>query len=209
MPYLQQQPHAAPSANTAGSVSAQRTLLRLVSRAFGTIGHMQISSPEFNRKIHAHFHKEIAELKNFGFRYLASDGEYFSLFRVIFFFPALAVIGTWSDGVPITLYKGTNFLAGYPVLASADGATYANPNDMGVKFFTSFDDGSLLASGTYDDPTARSPKIIRQFRKAGIADTWTWHQTRAQALESEGKRIDRNPTYQGYVRISDFETAPW
>jgi hypothetical protein len=57
-------------------------------------------------------------------------------------------------------------LFGYPVLVSGSEPAFANPNEDGVKFYTAFEDGTLLVSKTYDDQFTAAPGIVKQARTA-------------------------------------------
>lgn len=190
------------------SLPAQRTAMRLIHCIFGTIGHVPIDSPEFERRIRTRYALDIAQLEELGFRYFCSYGETFSLFRLPLLLPALTLWGMWRDHEALTV-RGTKTLAGYAVLLSHDGTTYANPNGLGIKLFTAFQDGTLVSTGNYHDPTARGPLVTRNFRAAPASEMWAEHQGQVRQREAEGRQVDRRVSFDAWVRISDLETAPW
>jgi len=186
-----------------------RSLVRFIRWIFGAIGHVQIGSPAFDQRIRLRYQSEIGELTGLGFAYLYSDGETFSLFRLLLLLPAIIVFDKWRNRQPLTVHRGTKILAGYPVLVSKDETTYANPNGHGVKFLTAFQDGTLLASGSYADDTTRGPMVVKHSRTASIGDTWAGHRERIQELEAEGKQVVRQVGYQAFTEMAPKETAAW
>ncbi len=190
------------------SPSGSRALIQFLHWILGTIQHFRIDSPELDRRVRARYQAEINELTSLGFDYLCSDGESLPLFRLLLLLPALAVIGMWSERMPMAL-RGVSILVGYPVLVSKIKSTIANPDGRRVKFFTAFTDGTLLVSGNYADPTSRGPGIVRSFQAGSISETWARHQARIEALVEEGKRVDRQSDHQAYVAMAERDTAAW
>jgi hypothetical protein len=78
-----------------------------------------------------------------------------------------------------------------------------------VKFITSFQDGTLLVSGNYDDPVPRRPGVLRQFNAGTLVETWNNHKARIQALESVGQQIDPRSDYTAYVQAAVRHNAAW
>jgi hypothetical protein len=50
-----------------------------------------------------------------------------------------------------------------------------------VKFVTTFQNGTLLVSGNYDDPMPRGSGIVRQFNVGTLIETWNNHKARIHA----------------------------
>jgi hypothetical protein len=188
--------------------TSDRKLIRFLHSVFGTIKHVRIISPQLDRRVRERYQSEINELTGLGFDYVYSDGECFSLFRLLLVIPALILLGLRSERMPMTI-GGGSIMVGYPVLASRIKSTIANPDGRRVKFYTGFQDGTLLVSGNYQDPTSRGPGILRDFHAGSIGDTWARHQARIAALEAEGKRMDRQSDHQAYVAMSERDTAAW
>jgi hypothetical protein len=189
--------------------SSDREFLRLLHWIFGTIGHIQVFSPELEQRIRRRYQSEIDQLQGLGFDYQFSDGETFPLFRFVLIFPALVVFAMWCKREVMTIHDGTKHLVGHPVYISKNKTAFAEPCGLGTKFYTAFQDGSLLISTTYAAVgMPAGPMIERHGRKAGISDTWSAHQQRIAELEAEGKRTERQTSYQAYAEIEHKETAP-
>jgi hypothetical protein len=176
---------------------------------FGAIQHVQICSPDLEQRIRVRYHSEIRELAGIGFDFMFLDGETFSLFRLPLLIPVIAVLGAMSNKEVITIHDGTKYLSGFPVFMSKSKTTWAHPIGLGVKFYTAFQDGTILVSKTFADDTVYGPTIVLQARNASISDTWADHQKRIEVFEVEGKRIDRQTSFQAYAQISHEETAAW
>ena len=195
---------AAPAAK-----SSDREALRFIHLIFGTIEHIQIFSPELEQRIRARYQSEISQLKDLGFDYLFSDGESFSLFRLVMLFPALIVFMMLCKREVMTVHDGTKILNCHPIFAARNRTAYACPGVFGVSFDTAFQDGTILLSkNSGDDNTRGAMIVINCCKGASIADTWARHQERIVALEAEGKRVDRQTSFQFYAEMSHKETAP-
>jgi len=189
--------------------SFDRGLLRFIHWIFGTIGHVQIFSPELEHRIRTRYQSEIGQLMDLGFSYQFSDGQTFSLFRLALLLPAIPVFGLWLKGRPMSVHGGTKLLIAYPILFCGNKTTYAEVGDSGVNFNTAFQGGTILVSKCYEDDSARGPMIVKYAKKATISEAWAEHQKRIEAMEAEGKRVDRQSSFQAYAEISDKVTAPW
>ena len=175
---------------------------------FGGIEYVQIYSPEFEQRIRTRYQSQSDQLMNLGFAPLFFIGETFPLIRLLLIFPALIVLMMWLKREVMTVQSGTKFLAGYPIFASGNKTAYGHPNGLGVKFHTAFQDGTLLVTKNYGDATGYAPiTVVQGTKNASICDLWIGHQRRTQALEADGKRIDRQISFQAYAEISHKETA--
>ena len=195
---------------SAPNKSSDREMVRFIHLIFGTIGHIQIFSHELEQRIRKRYQSEISQLTDLGFDYLFSDGEAFSLFRLALILPALTVIHMRCNGEVIALDDGTKLLVCYPVFISRNKTAFGYASGLGVKFYTAFQDGTLLVSKAYSDANIpAAPMIVKFAEKASISETWAKHQERIAALEAEGKCVDRQTSFQAYAEISYKETAPW
>ena len=186
-----------------------RALLRLIHWMLGEVGHVEVPDKKLRQRIRRKFQAEIGELTRLGFSWAFADGETISWLRFPLILPALTAFGLWREGVPTALHRGTRMLFGYPVLVSESEPAFANPAEDGVKFYTAFEDGTLLVSKNHDDPFTAAPGVVKQARKATIADAWKAHQERLRAMEAIGKAVDRRIGHRAYARLSKQETAAW
>ena len=121
-------------------------------------------------------------------------------------FPALAAFGVWLQRTPIWIKDGS-ILFGYPILVWRLKPTFVELDASHAKFVTSFQDGTLLVSGNYDDSMPRGPEILRQFEVGTLMDTWNNHKARVNAIESVGKQVDPRSDYTKYLQASARDRA--
>lgn len=190
--------------------SSGRESLRFVHLIFGTVEHVQISSPDLEQKFRTRYQSEISQLTYLGFYYQFSDGQTISLFRLPLILPAFFIIAMWLKRRPISMHEGTKLMVAYPILFSESKTAYAEIGDFGVSFHSAFRDGTILISKNYDDKNIPAgPLIVKYAKKTTISDTWASHQARIASMEAEGKRVDRLYNFQAYAEISHKETAAW
>ena len=182
--------------------------LRFLDFITGTIGHVQIISPELEQRIRLRYRSEIYQLTVLGFDYQFSDGETVSIFRLALIFPALVMLMMWRKREIITIRDGRYFLVGHPVYVSKDKTSFAEPCGLGTKFYTAFQDGMILISKDYGESIGLRPIVFENTcTGSSITDTWFSHQKRIEALEAEGKRVDRQTSFEFYSEIERKETA--
>ena len=192
------------------SKSSGRELMHIFNWIFGKIDYTQIISPEYEQRIRSRYQSEINQLRELGFDYQFSYGESFQLIRLFLLLPAIAIIGSWRNREVISIQEGMRFVTGFPVLTSKNKYAYAHSFGLGTKFYTAFQDGILLVSKDFADADIPAgPMIKKCARKASIGDTWAEHQKRIAELEAEGKRVDRQTSFQAYAQLARKETAPW
>lgn len=187
-----------------------REFLRLIHLIFGRIVHIQLFSPELVQRIQKRYEAEIKQLMDLGFDYQFSDGETFSIFRLALLFPALILFIVWLNREVIAIQNGTRIFTAYSVFIPKNKIAFGYVSGLGTKFYTAFQDGTILVSKNYGDDDPLGPMIVINCCKiASISETWAAHQKRITELEAEGKRVDRQTSFEVYAEISNKETAPW
>ncbi len=81
--------------------SEARRIMRFVHLLIGPIEYFPLTSPVKDHKVRRRHQTEIAELTDFGFEYLCSEGQRFPLSRLLRVFPALVSFGVWLQRTPI------------------------------------------------------------------------------------------------------------
>jgi hypothetical protein len=168
---------------------------------FGTVKYIQIQSSRYIERIRELYRSEADELAALGFVEVFCFGEGFSIFRLFLIFPAIVMISMMRKGEALTL-QGGYVVNGNPVFGARDSSALVSVSRLGTKFYTAFQDGTLLISKTYTIDMGDRPGIIDCAREASIGDIWAEHQRQTQALETEGKRIDRQNSFQFYSELS-------
>ena len=184
-----------------------RRIVSLVNLLIGRIEYVRLTGPEMDERVRRRYRTEVAELTGLDFEYLCTEGQRFPLSRLLRIFPALVAFSVWLQRIPIWIKDGC-LLFGYPILVWRLKPTFVELDGSRAKFVTSFQDGTLLVSGNYNDPLPR-PGIIRDFKVATLMETWNSHKARLSALESDGKSVDPGSNYATYLQTSARDRAVW
>jgi hypothetical protein len=116
----------------------------------------------------------------------------------------------WLNREVIAIQNGTRIFTAYSVFIPKNKIAFGYVSGLGTKFYTAFQDGTILVSKNYGDDDPLGPMIVINCCKiASISETWAAHQKRITELEAEGKRVDRQTSFEVYAEISNKETAPW
>jgi hypothetical protein len=174
---------------------------------FGSVVHVQISSPELEQRLRMRYKSEVGQLTDLGFEYLFSDGETFSLYRLALLLPALTVFLMWIKGEVLTIQDGAKLHVCYPVFGSKDKTAYAHPFGLGVKFYSAFQDGTLLVSKNFKGDGASRSMIVILDGKFSIRNTWETHRKQIELMEAEGKLVDRQTGFLTFAEIQRRESA--
>jgi hypothetical protein len=184
-------------------------LTRFVIWSIGSSGYVQVTSRDMEQRLQTRYQAEIRQFEFIGFDYLFAEGETISLFRFLLLFPALVALTMRAKGDVTAIHNGTHFISVRPIFASADKTAYGHPSGLGVTFHTTFQDGTILITKNYGDPSGYPPKIAVQpvMDGARISDVWTQHQQGIANLQAEGKRVDNPISFEAYADISRKEDA--
>jgi hypothetical protein len=169
----------------------------------GSAEHLQISSPAFEHRIQSRYRSESKQLSNLGFTPLFSYGEGFPLVRLLLIYPAVLFLFMWLNREVGTIEGRSKLVFGFPIFASSDGTTYAHPNQLGMKFHTLFQDGTILMTKSFSGKTKYGSRVVVHImRNYSTGDAWAEHQRQIQLLEATGKQIDRKIGFEAFSLIS-------
>lgn len=173
------------------------------NRITGPTEYVQISSPEFEHRIQRRYQSESNQLSNLGFTPLFFFGEAVPLLRLLLIYPALLFLIMWLNREVGTIQNRSRVLFGFPVFNSSDRTTYAHPSQLGVKFHTLFQDGTILLTKSFGGKTNYGPTVVLHRVTSGdIGDAWTKHQRQIQLLEGTGKQVDPKISFEAFAGIS-------
>jgi hypothetical protein len=162
---------------------------------------VQIASSTLERRLQSRYRTEFSQLAQVGFKPIFIFGESTSLYRLALIYP-IVLYTIMLLNRETAIVKGSRIVFGYPVLNSDDGKTYVYLMQLGLKFYTRFEDGSILLTKSFGGTAKFSPNVIFQrLCDASIHDVWTEHNNRVQQLESEGKRADGETGFATFYRI--------
>lgn len=180
----------------------------LIHMLFGPIDFEQITAPQMDQRVRRHHQAEISELMTLGFDYLCSEGERFPLTRILRVVPALVAFDAWIQGEPIWVKDGT-IIFGYPILFHVANPTFVELDASRATFVSTFEDGAVLITGNYDDPTPERPGVMKRCKPGTLVETWNTHLERLRALEIVGEKVDPSSDYNTYRQASAKERAAW
>ncbi len=93
------------------------------------------------------------------------------------------------------------------VMASREEAAYAAPFGLGVKFYTSFTDGTCVISANFDTPIINDEKekLYKSATRQTIASAWLKHKTWVDQLCQQGKQKVEHLSFAGFLQLTQRE----
>jgi len=195
-------------ADRSGLLIAAFIVLLCISAPFGNklIGSaraVQLASPTIERQSQRRYHSEFEQLAKIGFKPLFIFGESRSLYRLFLIYPVYLYTVMLLNR-EIATVKGSRIVFGNPVLVSDDGKAYVHIMQLGLKFYTRFQDGSILLTKSFGGTTKYGSNVIFQRRCDGsIYGVWMEHHDRVHQLEAEGKQVVEEVGFDAFSRIWD------
>lgn len=189
-------------------VVAALSVLAFIAALFGKYltgpaEYVQIVSPTFEQKIQTRYCSESTQLLNLGFKPLFFYGEAFPVVRLLLVYPAFEFLIMVLNREVAAVEYGSKLVFGFPIFISASGTTYSHPNQLGMKYHTLFQDGTILMTKNFGGKKKYGPRVVvNRMKDTSVGDAWTEHQKQIQALEAAGKQIDRKIGFQAYSNIS-------
>jgi len=169
----------------------------------GAIEHRQLYDPAFELRLRKRYQTEFGQLQDLGFNYLYSDGETFSIYRLLLLQPAILVFMALCYQEVVGIQNGNKILMGSPIFTPKDSSVFAEVCALGAKFRTAFQDGTILVSKNYgEDDESQDPTVmIHSFKRASISETWNQHQKWIQLLKKEDNRVLCQSSFEAYDEI--------
>jgi hypothetical protein len=184
----------------------ERALLRAIHWMIGKIEHSQIFSSELIQRIQKRYNLEIGSLHGLGFSDGFYDAELSSAIRFLNPFLALVLLAMYLSREVITIEPGLKISNCHPVLLAPghDSFAFGYVEGLGVGFFTSFSDGTLLVTKNHgkDDPSISDEVIVRRCKGASIEAAWANHQISIHELCESGKTVVRDMSYRAFAEVS-------
>jgi len=172
------------------------------NKLIGPADCVQIASSSLERRFQRRYHSEFTQLTQIGFKPLFIFGESMSLYRLLLIYPVFLYTIMLLNREIATI-KGSRLIFGYPVLTSSDGKIYVYIMQLGMKFYTGFQDGTILLTKNFGGTTKYGSNVIFQrFCDASIYDIWMEHHNRVSLLEADGKQVEGEISFAAFSRIS-------
>lgn len=172
------------------------------------ITYQQTTDREIHARVMQKHHKKIGDLKRVGFEESYFFGE---TVRALGFIP-LGLGGFF--GTLIALFNEVTKVDGNldvnifnMVMVNKEYATYASPFGLGVKFYTSFTDGTCLISANFETPTIKDEqeKLYKFALPQIVVTAWFDHQKLVDKLCLGGKRKIEHLSFAGYLQLAQKE----
>jgi hypothetical protein len=95
------------------------------------------------------------------------------------------------------------------LMASREYAAYAGPFGLGVKFYTTFTDGTFIISANFDTPEIQdqNERIYKMASPGSISSSWSKHRQWVEKLCADGKQKVEHLSLADFLRLSQREDA--
>jgi len=169
--------------------------------------YIEISDPTLQSRVMARYGAEIAILQAAGFRHLACKLERLGPFSAVLRLPVVCLMHRAREVLlfPFPL----RVAAAYPLLVHSEPSSIADCMGMGVKFYSSFSDNSILISSTLESHAAlqtaiRDPKfqVVRNPPRRSPVEAWQSHKWRIGERQAQGLTVRKISSFADYVEIS-------
>ena len=167
------------------------------------VQYQLVTEMEVSDKVRKRYQSVIHELKSLGFE------------EMYFYTETMPILGVSSgfSGVVGTLIamaneeskmnKNLSVSLLHLVMASRDYATYVIPFGLGIKFYTSFTDGTCIISANYQSNPIKddTQKLYKFARATSVEEIWKHHKTWVDKLVSEGKQKKDIFSFNNYISL--------
>ena len=175
--------------------------------------YTEIADPGLQYRVRRRYSAEITALETLGFCHSAFTLESRGPFSALLYLPLLPLMRRTREVLvfPFPL----RLAVANVLLVHSEPSSIAICTGMGVKFYTSFSDRSLLISSTIQSHVAIQDSEVRQSNSQIVRTTpcgtleqaWLSHKRRAAEIEAQGKAIGASGSFADYLDISQREEA--
>jgi len=167
--------------------------------------YQEISDPKLEARVRTRYSREIASLEGLGFQVLPSCLESQGRFSAIWQFPVLLL--TLPKKEILVFPRPLRLAVANALLWRKDPPTIALCMGMGVKLYSSFRDGTLLITPTFQSYAVPVPgsSIIKPAASSTINEAWAAHRETVKNLEASKGGVREISTFGDYVALSHQE----
>lgn len=132
-------------------------------------------------------------IQAFGFSPLGLSGVFGTFFAI---FNEVAKVD-WN--LDVTIFN--------VAMASRDDSAYAAPFGLGVKFYTSFSDGTCVISANFESAPIRDEqqKLYKFVAAQAIESAWVNHRKQVDAFCMQGKQKIEHLSFAGFLQLTQRE----
>jgi hypothetical protein len=169
--------------------------------------YVPATDPDIHVRIHARYARDVESLTKLGFRHLCYYLEQLGPFSAVFQLPMLLLMLAHREVV--TIESPLRISPGFILLYHTDPPTIALPMGMGIKLYTEFTDRSILITCTFTNAAVPNPSLhIRRIATTkGIDEAWRLHQSNLRDIESTGRVVVPQVSFNSYVDMSRREES--
>lgn len=165
---------------------------------------MEVLQSDVQERVRKRFAPEIDILMEMGFKLQIFCGATLPPLSAVVFLPVLVLMlakreVVWVHGLLQLTTVG-------PVLVHRSQAAYADVSGLGVKYYTRFRDGIVLATASFENPVPLVAEIQRQ-AVIGIVAAWEAHQKRVSTREAGGTQVDGSLSFEKFIDITSREDS--
>jgi hypothetical protein len=167
--------------------------------------YSQITDPSLQTRVRERYQRQTTALQAMGFRHLAYCLEVMGAFSALLQLPVLVLAGVHRE--VLVVRRPLRLAAANLLLSHNDPPSIALCMGMGVKFYTSFSDGTLLISSDFTSHAVPRPgsRIVRLLPSATLGETWNVHKVRASELATDARRLPLSVDFRDYLEMSRVE----
>ncbi len=167
--------------------------------------YILVTYPNIQSRIRARYVRDIESLTALGFRQLCYYSEQLKSYSAVLQLPMLLLMLAHKE--VITIQSPLRISAGFILLYHTDPPTIALPMGLGIKLYTDFSDRSIQISYTFSSAAISrpSPLIRRVATTKGLDEAWRLHRSQIRDLESNGKVVVPQTSFNSYVDMSHRE----
>jgi hypothetical protein len=167
--------------------------------------YAKINDPVLQARVRSRYDQALGALLRLGFRRLEECLESLGPFSAVLQLPVLLL--TLPKREVLVIRRPLRLGVANALLSHDDPAAIGLCMGMGVKLYSSFADGTLLITSTFQSHAVPVPtsSIVKPPPSPSIEGAWSSHQEAIRSLEAEGKSPNLRPSFESYVALSHLE----
>jgi Zn-dependent protease len=162
--------------------------------------YLEISDPSVQSRVCTLHSSKIAALKAMGFQNFAFSLELLPPFSAI---SKLPIVLMMFRKEVLVFPKPARLGVANILLSHSSPSAIATTTGLGIKFYSLFNDGTLLISSTYRSPLVpgSGSRVTKNPHVENAEDAWLVHRQKAAELESQGISLRSFSSFSDYVEI--------
>lgn len=166
--------------------------------------YTEITDPDIQSRVRTLHASKIASLQALGFQHFAFCLECLPPYSAISRFPIVLMM--FRKEV-LVFPSPARFGVANILLSQSNPSSIASITGLGIKFYSVFSDGTLLASSSYRSPLVPGPdsRIVKNRECQTAEEAWLAHQQKAAELTQRGLTVRSLSSFADYVEIEKMK----